>query len=252
MFKMFVSEKLVEMDFAISDFIDQFDSIIQYKQSNRMKLISIQELKAFKDTLQTRASDMAHQFEESFLCTPVSSFFQMYPTIIEDLCAKLNKKVAFRIEGGETALPEGDWDQVFQPFIHFVRNSLDHGFETPEERLNVGKNETGEIVFSFETVGNQLKVVMKDDGRGVNWRKMAEKDPSITSLEDALERILSGGLSTRDEVSDISGRGVGVSSIYASVLKAGGKTVIESFEGEGITMTITLPLTNKTKLNLAA
>ena len=250
--KIFASEKLAEMDYAISDFIDQFEPILQYKQSNKMKLISINELKQFREKLESRGKDIANHFEESFLNTPVSSFFQLYPSVIEDLCSKLNKKVTFRIEGGDITLPEGEWDQVFQPLIHFVRNSLDHGFETPVERVAAGKNEAGEIVFSFNKVENELKVVMKDDGRGVNWEKMAAKDPSITSLNDALKIILSGGLSTRDEVSDISGRGVGVSSIYASTLKAGGRTEIESVEGEGITMTLFIPLSNKAKLNLAA
>ena len=250
--KVYTSEKLAEMDCAISDFINKYEPILQYKQSSKMKLISMKELKTFKEDLKPFGKEITQCFEKSFLSAPVSSYFQMYPTIIEDLCNKLNKKVSFKMKGENTAMPEGEWDQIFQPLIHFVRNSLDHGIETPEERLAAGKSEAGEIIFSFSLSEDELTVVMKDDGRGVNWKKMAEKDPSITSMEEALLKIVSGGLSTRDEVSDISGRGVGVSSIYASVLKMGGRSELESVEGKGMTMTLTIPLPGKNKLSLAA
>lgn len=245
--KVYVSEKLAELDLSITDFIDQYESILQYKRSSKMKVIPVSELKSFGEILNKRGPELFGLFKDSFFRTEVSSYFQMYETITQDLARKLDKKVSFKLEGAGTTMPEGEWDHIFQPFIHFVRNSLDHGIETPDERRNAGKPEEGHIVFSFKSEGDELKVTLKDDGRGVNWRKMAEKDQSIQSQDDAIQRILSGGLSTRDEVSDISGRGVGVSSIFATVMKAGGTMQMDSVEGEGITINLSVPLSTKSE-----
>jgi two-component system chemotaxis sensor kinase CheA len=231
---------------SLECFVEHYDSIIQYREATTTKSAPAAAFKEFAQLLRARAPELEEDFTRRFFSTEVGSYFQMYPTIVRDLCASLSKDVRFNIVGKATKIPEGPWDEIFQQFIHFVRNSMDHGIETPEARVEAGKAPQGQITFEF-SLGKKngeevLNVSLSDDGAGVHWEKIAAKDPSVTSLEDALERIKTGGISSKDEVSETSGRGVGVSSLFSALNKFGGTSTFESFRGQGMRITIALPL----------
>ncbi|HXH73575.1 MAG TPA: ATP-binding protein [Bacteriovoracaceae bacterium] len=240
--KLLVLEKTMSIQVAIECYIDHYDSIVQYKDSNSHKSIPVAELNQFLQMLRSKNPVLGQEFKETFFKSKIQPYFQMYPGIVKDLSLKLNKEARFVLEGGEVEIPDGQWDQLFVQFIHVVRNSMAHGMETTEEREGQGKSRQGTITFKFETVLEQLKITLTDDGKGIDWEKMAQKDPTITCEEDAIARILTGGLSSQDEVSEVSGRGVGVSSVYATVEKWGGHLTIENSFKKGMTIVITVPL----------
>ncbi len=244
--KALVFDKIMALQIAIECYTEKYDSILQYKDSSTTKLIELKDLQHFYGLLGKKSASWAQLFSEHFFKTKVSPFFQIYPSLVDDLGIKLNKKVRFILEGADTELPDGHWDELFGQCIHVIRNAMDHGIESPTERMAMGKSDTGEIHFRFEKVLHDgerfLKFTLSDDGKGVDWKKLAEKDPTITSEDEALTRIMKGGLSSKDEVSDISGRGVGVSSFFATVEKWGGQVEIKNSVGLGMSIIVHVPL----------
>lgn len=250
-----IVDKLFLIQTVIENYIDQYDSIIQYKESQVKKSIRVSDLMNFSDVLKTKSTELKDVFQLKFFRSPIAPYFQMYPTMVEELSKRLNKNVKFKMVGSDIEIPDGPWEEIFQQTVHFIRNSMDHGLEVPSDRVQSGKPEQGTITFSFKTINDEaLQVVLEDDGRGVVWQKLAAKDSSITCLEDALTRIRTGGISSKDEVSDLSGRGVGVSSLFAAVDKIGGQSKFESFENKGTRITFVIPYSKikKNELKLAA
>lgn len=252
-----VLDDLKDIHTLINNFIDQYDSIIQYKQSATTRIVPLKDLKDFSTDLKKRDPELEKLFQARIFKTPVQPFFQLYEPLIKELGAKLGKDVRFNIIGGDTEIPDGPWDNLFQQFVHFVRNSVDHGIEKAEDRAAAGKTLEGHITFEFkigEFKGEKcLIAILGDDGAGINWKKIAAKDPTVTCLEDAIERIKTGGISSKDSVSDISGRGVGVSSLFQAVDNAGGDAQMISEEGQSLKIVIKIPLRDsKQVLKLAA
>jgi two-component system chemotaxis sensor kinase CheA len=252
-----VLDDLKDIHTAIHSFIEEFESVVQFKQTSTTKNVPLKDLKDLAYELKVKSPELGKLFQEKIFKAPVETFFQLYPSLVKELGIKLNKSVKFTLIGGETEIPDGPWENLFPQFVHFVRNSVDHGIEYSEERISQGKDPQGEITFEFkreERNGEKyLMIELRDDGRGVNWKKLAEKDPSVTSLEDALERIKSGGISSKDSVSDVSGRGVGVSAIFSAVESLSGTAQFESIEGKSLKISIELPLREaKQVLKLAA
>lgn len=237
-----VLKRVNDLKEGIEAYIDQYDSIIQFKDSSSMKPIPVKDLESFLKDLRSRNYDLALEFRELFFKSKIGPYFQMYPGIIKDLSIKLNKEARFVLQGADVEIPDGPWDELFVQFIHCVRNSMAHGMEDPQEREEAGKPREGTITFGFEIVMEQLKITISDDGRGIDWQKMAAKDPEIRNEDDAIARILTGGLSSQDEVSEVSGRGVGVSSVYATVQKWGGHLTIKNKFKEGMSIVISVPL----------
>lgn len=227
---------------GIESYVDQYDSIIQFKDSSSMKPVPVKDLENFLRDLRRRNHDLALEFRAAFFKSKIGPYFQMYTGIVKDLSLKLNKEARFVLEGADVEIPDGPWDELFVQFIHCVRNSMAHGMETPQEREEAGKPREGTITFGFEIVMEQLKITISDDGRGIDWQKMAAKDPEIKNEDDAIIRILTGGLSSQDEVSEVSGRGVGVSSVYATVQKWGGHLNIKNNYKKGMSIVISVPL----------
>lgn len=249
-----IIDRVLAIQVTIENYIEQYESIIQYKEATSSKNVQVKELVEFAKFLKNRDPEIERAFSNKFFSTPVGPYFQMYSTIVSELGTKLNKQVKFTLKGSDTHVPDGQWDEVFAQFIHFIRNAVDHGIETPDTRTAAGKDPVGEITFAFEIDKSEgeeaLKITLSDNGAGVNWEKIAAKDPSITCLEDALERIKTGGISSKDEVSDISGRGVGVSSLFSAIDKFGGKSEFHSYAGQGMKISIVLPFENMKKRDL--
>ena len=181
---------------------------------------------------------------------PMSFVFNRFPRLIRDLAAKLEKKIELKLVGEATELDKGLIEKIIDPLTHLVRNSADHGLETPECRLEAGKSETGIITLSAAHQGGSILIEVRDDGRGLNREKILEKarerglavrddmtDPEVWAL------IWEAGFSTADKVSDVSGRGVGMDVVRRNIAELGGTVELDSASGFGTRVTVRLPLT---------
>ncbi|MCP5078921.1 MAG: chemotaxis protein CheA [Psychromonas sp.] len=181
---------------------------------------------------------------------PISFVFGRFPRVVRDLSNKLNKKIELRMVGDETELDKGLVEQLADPLTHLIRNSIDHGIEMPEDRIANGKPEKGTItLFAFYEGGNVV-INITDDGAGLNREKILDKakerglDVSDSmSDNEVYQLIFSAGFSTADQVTDVSGRGVGMDVVKRNIHGMGGQVDIHSEAGVGSTISIRLPLT---------
>lgn len=183
---------------------------------------------------------------------PVSTVFQRFPRLVRDLSRKLGKQIHLVLEGEETEADKNVVEDLADPLIHLVRNSLDHGLETAQEREMVGKPVEGTIFLRAIPHDDQVVIEVADDGRGIDpetiKRKAYEKGVidehmlDTISDQEALQLIFAPGFSTAEEVSDLSGRGVGMDVVRSVVVQAGGTVNVESTKGKGTTIRLTLPL----------
>lgn len=184
---------------------------------------------------------------------PINGVFQRMPRMVRDLAQKTNKDVDFEMLGGETELDRSVLEVLGDPLIHILRNAVDHGVETPEKRQAHGKSGTGHVRMSARQERSQIVVEISDDGQGIDpavIRAAAVRKGVITeavaeamSDREALYLIFAPGLSTANELSDISGRGVGMDIVRSNVERIGGRVVVESKLGQGSRFLIYLPLT---------
>ena len=184
---------------------------------------------------------------------PVENVFNKFPRLMRDLAAQSGKQVSFAMNGQETELDRSVIEQLSDPLIHLLRNAIDHGLETPAQRAAAGKPAAGSITLSATPHENHILIEVRDDGRGIDGAAVKAKAVAkgILSTEaaerlserEASELIFAPGLSTAREITDISGRGVGMDIVKSTIERMGGHIQIESAPGEGTTFSITLPLT---------
>ncbi|MFF2499186.1 chemotaxis protein CheW [Peribacillus sp. NPDC058075] len=184
---------------------------------------------------------------------PVETVFNRFPKMVRQLARDLNKKVNLEINGAETELDRTVIDEIGDPLVHLLRNAMDHGIETPEERLAKGKNEEGKILLKAYHSGNHVFIEIQDDGAGINKNRVLNKALSngILTKETAAtltdkqiyELIFASGFSTAETISDVSGRGVGLDVVKNTIESLGGSVTIDSKENEGSIFLIQLPLT---------
>ncbi|SOB93121.1 two-component system chemotaxis sensor kinase CheA [Ureibacillus xyleni] len=184
---------------------------------------------------------------------PIETVFNRFPKMVRTLSRDLKKKINLEILGAETELDRTVIDEIGDPLVHLIRNSVDHGIESPEIRRANGKPEEGNVVLRAYHSGNYVFIEIEDDGAGINREKVLKKAISkgIVTKESALslsdkqinELILASGFSTADVVSDISGRGVGLDVVKTTIESLGGSISIDSTEGVGSIFSIQLPLT---------
>ncbi|MFC0014369.1 MULTISPECIES: chemotaxis protein CheA [Allobacillus] len=184
---------------------------------------------------------------------PIEQVFNRFPRMVRQLARELQKDIQLDIEGAETELDRTVIDEIGDPLVHLIRNSLDHGIEMPEVREKNGKNRQGHVLLKAYHSGNHVYVEISDDGQGINREKVLNKalENQVVTPEQANqlsdrqidELILASGFSTADEVSDLSGRGVGLDVVKNTIESLGGTIEIASEEGKGTTFTIQLPLT---------
>jgi two-component system, chemotaxis family, sensor kinase CheA len=182
---------------------------------------------------------------------PVSVTFSRFPRLVYDLSAKLKKKVELKITGEQTELDKTVLEKIGDPILHLIRNSLDHGIESPQDRIAIGKDETGIIHLSASHEGGSVVIRVTDDGAGLNTDKILKKavekklvsaDAKLTTAE-VNDLIFLPGFSTADVVTDVSGRGVGMDVVRRNIEEIGGRVEVYSERGKGSTFLITLPLT---------
>ncbi|SDD61404.1 chemotaxis protein CheA [Aquimonas voraii] len=181
---------------------------------------------------------------------PVEFVFSRFPRMVRDLAARLNKKVNLRTFGEGTELDKGVIERIVDPLVHLVRNSVDHGLETPEEREAAGKDPVGTVELGASHQGGHIVIEITDDGRGLNRERILRKAmerglPAHEGMADSevWQLIFHPGLSTAEQVTDVSGRGVGMDVVRSNIAELGGEIDIESHLGEGTRVTIRLPLT---------
>jgi two-component system chemotaxis sensor kinase CheA len=230
----------------------------QISQLGRMLAEKYREdeiISAFGDSVSQIAKIVStlQQDVMSIRLLPVEIVFNTLPRMVRDLARKENKKVEFIIEGEETEVDRSVIEQLRDPLIHLLRNAVDHGLEAPKERVAAGKPETGTICLSAAHEQDNIVITVKDDGKGIDPKiirkaavdKKMDSQGNISKLTDyeAINLIFDSGFSTASEVTDVSGRGVGLDVVKTNIESLGGSVSVESVPGQGTIFAITLPLT---------
>jgi two-component system chemotaxis sensor kinase CheA len=184
---------------------------------------------------------------------PMEQIFNRFPRIVRDIARKRGKEVDFTIEGKEIEVDRTILDEIDEPMIHLIRNSIDHGIEDPEEREKNGKPRMGRLTVKAIREKDHVEIYVEDDGRGINVEKIKEvaikkkiitkEEASTLSEKEALNLIFRPGFSTAEKITDLSGRGVGMDVVKAKIEKIGGSVEIDSTIGVGTRVTLKLPLT---------
>ncbi|MBW7983394.1 chemotaxis protein CheA [Enterobacillus tribolii] len=195
----------------------------------------------------------ARDLQESIMSIrmmPMEYVFNRFPRLVRDLAGKLDKQVELVLEGSSTELDKSLIERIIDPLTHLVRNSLDHGIESPQVRREAGKEETGRLTLSAEHQGGNIYIDVRDDGAGLNREKILAKARSQglnvhegMSDEEINMLIMAPGFSTAEQVTDVSGRGVGMDVVKRNIQEMGGHVEIRSAVGKGTCVRIALPLT---------
>jgi two-component system chemotaxis sensor kinase CheA len=201
----------------------------------------------------TRTSHALQAMVMQVRMIPVEAVLLRFPRLVRDLSVKLSKQVELELVGRDTELDRSVVDSLGDPLVHLIRNALDHGLETPSERLAAGKPETGKLEIAARHAGGNVLISVSDDGRGIDAatvaRKAAERGlityDAVASIDlaRATELLFHPGFSTMDVTSDVSGRGVGMDAVRVAIRELGGDVTLSSEPGAGTRAEIRLPLT---------
>ncbi len=201
----------------------------------------------------TRVSGDLQNIILNMRMVPVETVFNRFPKMVRQLSRDLKKKINLEIIGAETELDRTVIDEIGDPLVHLIRNALDHGIESPEERLTAGKPETGSVELRAYHSGNHVFIEIEDDGAGIDRERVLQKaiskgvvteETSHSMTDNQInELILASGFSTAEVISDVSGRGVGLDVVKSTIESLGGSISIESEHGKGSLFSIQLPLT---------
>jgi two-component system chemotaxis sensor kinase CheA len=208
-----------------------------------------ERLMAGLDTLERNTRDL-QEAVISVRMLPVDAVFKRFPRLVRDLASRLGKQVVLKTFGESTELDKGLIEKISDPMVHLVRNAIDHGLETTEDRVKAGKDPTGTITLAASHQGGNIIIEVSDDGKGLNRDRILAKArekgipvPDNPTDSQVWELIFAPGFSTADAVTDLSGRGVGMDVVRRNIQSLGGETVLESATGKGTKVTIKLPLT---------
>ncbi|MBC1496475.1 chemotaxis protein CheA [Listeria welshimeri] len=238
--------------------IEKLMNVFEESVIERARIDEIAEKTNNKELMEHlgRFSSISKEIQNGLLnmrMVPVDSVFNRFPKMVRTLAKELGKKIDLVIEGADTEVDKIVIDEIGDPLVHLIRNSVDHGAETVEVRRKNGKNETATINLKAFHSGNNVVIEIADDGAGINKRKVLDKAitknvvtrAESTKMTDAeiFDLLFDSGFSTADQVSDLSGRGVGLDVVRNTILKIGGKISVESSENAGSTFRIEIPLT---------
>ena len=213
------------------------------------KLVASQ-LKPLKDNLNqiSRITNDLQLEVMSLRMIPIGSVFQKFTRVVRDIAKKTNKEIELIIEGEETEVDKNIADAFSEPLIHLIRNSCDHGIETPSEREKINKSKKGTILLKSYHEGSNLIIKIIDDGKGIDRVRVREKaieqglDISNYTDDTIVNLIFNAGFSTKAEVTDLSGRGVGMDVVNTTINSLGGEIHIDTKANIGTTMTIKIPM----------
>ncbi len=181
---------------------------------------------------------------------PISNVFNKFTRMVRDLSRSQGKEIQLLFEGEDTELDKTVIDEIAEPLLHMIRNAVDHGIESPQERIAKGKFRAGQIKLSAMQESNYVIIKVADDGRGINLERVKEigVNKGLIQSEDYLEKdticslIFSAGFTTKNEATDISGRGIGLDVVSRNISKLNGHVIVDSVQEKGTTFTIKLPL----------
>ncbi|ALG82243.1 chemotaxis protein CheA [Halanaeroarchaeum sulfurireducens] len=239
------------------DQLDELHGLVEQLVTTRIKLRrsvevdnrraedELDELDKITSNLQDTVMDMR--------LVPMKKIVGKFPRLVRDLAREEDKQVDFQIVGDDVELDRTILTEISDPLMHLLRNAVDHGIESPEEREAAGKDPTGTITLEAERERDRVNVTVSDDGRGIDHdvirRKAVEKgiytESEVEQLpeQEVAQLIFHPGFSTNEEITDVSGRGVGMDVVHDTVTRLDGSVSVESEEGEGTTITLTLPVT---------
>ena len=231
---------------------NRLNQIRQYFEGN---FHGNEEVDSLSETINhiARITDQLQNEVMGIRMSPISNVFHKFPRMIRDLSRKFDKNVDLIIQGEDTELDRSVIEEISDPLIHLLRNSIDHGIENRAERVKVGKPEKAKIVLDAKHEEGRITITVEDDGRGVNTNRIIKKaikrglitesEAAVISEQEAINLIFISGFSTAENVSDISGRGVGLDIVRNNVQRLNGTIQIETWQGEGTRFQINLPLT---------
>ncbi|XWJ90437.1 chemotaxis protein CheA [Phytobacter ursingii] len=219
------------------------------QRSNELDPVTHGDLITSMTQLQRNARDLQESVM-SIRMMPMEYVFSRFPRLVRDLASKLDKQVELTLQGSSTELDKSLIERIIDPLTHLVRNSLDHGIEVPEKRVAAGKSPIGNLTLSAEHQGGNICIEVTDDGAGLNRERILAKAISQgmpvhenMSDEEVGMLIFAPGFSTAEQVTDVSGRGVGMDVVKRNIQEMGGHVEIKSRQGAGTTIRILLPLT---------
>ena len=240
---------------------DQLDKLMNWVGElviNKIALLQVtadthsNSLKRITENIDRLTADLQDLVMEVRM-VPVSQIFDRFPRLVRDLSLKKGKKIDLILEGRDIEVDRSVLDEIGEPLIHLLRNSVDHGVEEPEERAKFGKKETGKITLSAQRKGNQVIIEVEDDGGGIDPEKIkasafkkgvaAQAELDKMSKEQLINLIFLPGFSTAKVVTDTSGRGVGMDVVKTKISALGGIVHVDSEVGMGTKITIKLPIT---------
>ncbi len=219
------------------------------QRSNELDPVTHGDLITSMGQLQRNARDLQESVM-SIRMMPMEYVFSRFPRLVRDLAGKLNKQIELTLMGSSTELDKSLIERIIDPLTHLVRNSLDHGIELPENRVAAGKSPVGNLILSAEHQGGNICIEVTDDGAGLNRERILAKaisqgmavNENMTDEEVGM-LIFAPGFSTAEQVTDVSGRGVGMDVVKRNIQEMGGHVEIQSKQGAGTTIRILLPLT---------
>lgn len=249
------TSKTVRVDIERLDVLMNLASELIIIKNSLENVDGLKQNSAFNESVEylERITTNLHDAVMKVRMVPVEQVFNRFPRMVRDLSRKLNKEIELEMTGKETELDRTVIDEIGDPLVHLLRNAADHGLETPAERTSAGKPSTGHVILKAFQDGNNVIIQVKDDGKGIDINKIKAKaiKNNLVSADEAenlkdkqiLDFLLMPGFSTAKEITDVSGRGVGLDVVKTKIQSLGGNIEVDTKLGEGSTFTIRLPLT---------
>ena len=245
---------------SLSVFSKQIYSLFQENSTRIIKLNNhILNLQKSIDEDDTKLNLIVNQLEnmvKNIRVLPLATIFHMFPRMIRDISNDTGKQIELLISGSETSADKKIIEEIKSPLIHIIRNSIDHGIETPDERVAQGKSPVGKIHLHAKNLENKIVIEITDDGRGIDLEKIKQraidkklitpKECSYLTDEQVMNMIFWSGFSTGDTVTEISGRGVGLDIVQTKIAQLNGKVKVFSLVGRGTKISIELPVSMST------
>ena len=238
-------DKLMDL---MGEFVIAEAMVIQNPDLDGMELSNFQKAAQRLDKITKEIQDMVM----SIRMVPLAATFQKMKRIVRDMCRKLHKEANLVIVGEETEVDKNIIEHISDPLVHLVRNALDHGIESAQERLAAGKDKCGTITLEAKSAGSDVLIIVRDDGRGLDREKilkkakekgMLYKPESEMTDKEIFNLVLLPSFSTKDDVTEFSGRGVGMDVVVKNIEAIGGSVLIDSKPNEGTSITMKIPLT---------
>nr|MBP3280948.1 chemotaxis protein CheW [Treponema sp.] len=261
-------EKVRKMFEQLPQYLDEIQNGVAVKDIKNNITQEFGDIANYFDSFETKFKDLNSKFHSStqnlgriagelqegvmkIRMVPISQIFDRFPRVVRDLQKDLHKKVTLQIEGEETELDKTVIDDLMDPIMHCVRNSVDHGIESPDKRKAAGKDETGTVLLKAANEGNMIIIDVVDDGGGIDVEKVKAKAVSkglihpnkVLSDQEAAQLIFMPGFSTAEKITNVSGRGVGLDVVKNMIDKLNGTVNVTTEKGKGSKFSIRLPLT---------